>query len=119
MAVRRVSGSDPEPTPRRVATTPEGREKQLINLAVDLAERQLREGTASAQVISHYLKASSTREQVELERLRGDVRLQEAKIEQMATVARVEDLYNDAIAVMRNYQGDFSSHREDDEPQDF
>ena len=118
MAVRRTSGSDPEPTPHRAATTPQGRENQLINLAVDLAERQLREGTASAQVISHYLKAGSSREYLEKERLAMDVELQKAKIEQMATVARVEDLYNDAIAVMRNYQGDFSHMGESDESQD-
>lgn len=43
------------------ATTPEARENQLIALAVDLAEKQMREGTASAQVITHYLKLGSTK----------------------------------------------------------
>lgn len=118
MAVRRVSGSEPEPTPRRAATTPEGRENQLINLAVDLAEKQLRDGTASAQVISHYLKAGSTREYLEKERLKGDVELQQAKIKQMDDIADIKVLYEDALLSMRHYQGDFSSPKGDDDTQD-
>ena len=58
---------EPEPRPRsRPATTPEAREQQMVSLAIDVAEKQLRDGTASAQVISHYLKIGSTREHVEL-----------------------------------------------------
>jgi hypothetical protein len=88
-----------------VASTPEGRENQLVNLAVDLAERQLREGTASAQVLSHYLKAGSSREYLEKQRLGMEVELMKAKQEQMASVARIEVLYSDAIGAMRAYQG--------------
>lgn len=105
MPARRISGSNPERSERRVATTPEARENQLVNLAVDLAERQLRDGTASAQVISHYLKAGSTREYLEQQRIAMDVQLMEAKKEQMASAARMEELYEQAIASMRTYQG--------------
>ena len=119
MAVRRVSGSEPEPTPRRAATTPDGRENQLINLAVDLAEKQLREGTASAQVVTHYLKAGSSREYLEKQRLAMDVELQKAKIKQMDDIAEIKVLYEDALLSMRRYQGDFSVPLgEDDESQD-
>ena len=52
---------------RRPALTPEARENQLISLAVDLAEKQLQEGTASSQVITHYLKLGSTKERIEKE----------------------------------------------------
>ena len=107
MATRRVNGSESEPSRHRAATTPEAREKQLVNLAVDLAERQLREGTASAQVISHYLKAGSSREFLEQRRIEMDVELMQAKRAQMEATARIEDLYNEAIAAMRRYQGDF------------
>ena len=51
----------------RPALTPEARENQLISLAVDLAEKQLQEGTASSQVITHYLKLGSTKERIERE----------------------------------------------------
>lgn len=105
MPARRINAPEPEPPNRRVATTPEGRENQLIALAFDLAEQQLRDGTASSQVISHFLKAGSTRDYLEKERLAMDVELMEAKREAMERNAHIEDLYNDAIAAMRSYQG--------------
>jgi len=92
--------------PRRPpASTPEGRENQLIAAAVDLAERQLQDGTASAQVISHYLKLGSSREQLEQAKLRAENELLEARREAMASAARVEELYGKAINAMRRYNG--------------
>ena len=63
----------------RPALTPESRENQLISLAVDLAERQLQEGTASSQVITHYLKLGSTRERQEKEKLEEEIKLLRAR----------------------------------------
>lgn len=100
MAVRGGAGS----SSRRPATTPEGREHELINLAEDLAARQLREGTASAQVISHYLKLGSSRERLEQERLRYETELLEVKREALAAQAGMEKLYAEAISAMRRYQ---------------
>ena len=105
MASRRVTGPTGEPTPRRKATTPEGREMQLTQLAVDLAEKQLRDGTASAQVLSHYLKASSTREYLEQERIKMDLELAAAKKKVLEENSRTEELYENAIRAMREYQG--------------
>lgn len=105
MTAKRVKVPEPDATNHRVATTPGGRENQLISLAVDLAERQLREGTASAQVVSHYLKAGSSREYLEQQRLAMEVELMKAKQEQLSSMARVEDLYEGAITAMRAYQG--------------
>ena len=90
---------------RPPATTPEGRENQLITLAVDLTEKQLREGTATSQVISHYLKLGSTRERLEQERLEHENKLLESKIEAMASVKRIEELYETALNAMRSYAG--------------
>ena len=105
MASRRTSDPEPRETERRVASNPVAREQQLVSLAVDLAEQQLIAGTASAQVISHYLKASSSREYLEQMKLQGEIELAAAKREQMAAMARIEDLYEHAIDAMRNYQG--------------
>lgn len=92
--------------PRRPpATTLKGREDQLIALAVDVAEKQLRDGTASAQVITHYLKLGTTREVLEQERLRKENELLTAKVESLASQARVEDLYKNALEAMRRYSG--------------
>jgi hypothetical protein len=87
------------------ATTPGGRENQLVSLAVDLAERQLIDGSASAQVISHFLKLGSSREHLEQERLRNENRLLEAKVEQLASSKRMEELYEQALNAMRTYGG--------------
>lgn len=89
----------------RPALTPESRENQMISLAVDLAEQQLRDGTASSQVITHYLKLGSTREKLERERLEEENKLLKAKTEALQSAKRVEDMYTDAINAMRNYSG--------------
>lgn len=90
---------------RRPAMTPEGRENQLISLAVDLAERQLVEGTASAQVVTHFLKLASTREKLEQERLQRENLLLSAKVDQIASTKRIEELYETALNAMRTYAG--------------
>ena len=89
MASRRTSDPEPRDTERRVASNPVAREQQLVSLAVDLAEQQLIAGTASAQVISHYLKASSSREYLEQMKLQGEIELAAAKREQMAKCSYV------------------------------
>lgn len=91
--------------PLRPALTPEARENQLIALAVDLAEQQLREGTASSQVITHYLKLGSTKERIEKEILEKQKELISAKTEALQSAKRVEELYADAIKAMRKYSG--------------
>lgn len=89
----------------RPALTPEARENQLISLAVDLAEKQLQEGTASSQVITHYLKLGSGRERLEREKLEEENKLLKARTEQLQSMKRVEELYEEAIKAMRNYGG--------------
>lgn len=89
----------------RPATTPEGRENQLISLAADLAEKQLRDGSAASQVITHFLKLGSTREKVEQERLKRENLLLSAKIDQIASAKKIEQLYEAALNAMRQYTG--------------
>lgn len=87
------------------ATTPEQRENQLISLAADLAESQLRNGTASAQVVTHFLKLGSSRERLEQARLTQENLLISAKIEQMASQERIEGLYTEAMKAFGVYSG--------------
>lgn len=92
--------------PRRApATTPEAKENQMISLAIDLAEKQLSEGTASAQVITHYLKLGTTRETLEKEKLKRENDLLKAKSDAIASAQRVEELYTNALNAMRAYSG--------------
>ena len=90
---------------RRPASTEEGREGQLVSLAIDLAEKQLVEGTATSQVITHYLKLGSTREKLEQERLKRENELLNSKVEMMASAKRVEELYAAALSAMKSYAG--------------
>ena len=85
--------------------TPEGRENQMIALAVDLAEKQLREGTASSQVITHYLKLATTREKMEKDILEKQLALIEAKTENLKSAKRIEELYTEAMQAMKEYRG--------------
>lgn len=96
----------PSAKPRRpAATTPESRESQLVQLAVDLAEQQLANGTASVAVITHYLKLGTVRESMERERLEREIELLTAKTESLASAKNVEALYADAIKAIRTYGG--------------
>ena len=93
---------------RPPARTPEAREKQLINLAVNLAEKQLIEGTASAQVITHFLKLATERERTEREILRSQKELMDAKTESLRAQKRTEELYQKALDAMKIYSGGVS-----------
>ena len=93
----------------RPGLTPESRENQMIALAVDLAEKQLLEGTASSQVITHFLKLGSTKERLEKEKLEEENKLLRARTEALQSAKRVEELYSDAIAAMRKYSGNGDS----------
>lgn len=77
----------------------------MVSLAVELAEKQMRDGTASAQVISHYLKLGSSREQLEQARLAAENELLRVKVEAMASAKHVEELYKAALDAMRSYSG--------------
>ena len=114
MATRRVTETQVKKTRRPPATTPEARENQLISKAVDLAARQLDDGSASAQVITHFLKLGSSREKLEQERLEKENELLEAKKEAMASAARIEELYSEAIGAMRAYAGHEPSREVDE-----
>ena len=85
----------------RPALTPEARENQMISLAVDLAEKQLMEGTASSQVITHYLKLGSTKERIEKEILEKQKELIDAKTQSLKSAQRLEELYE----AMKQYSG--------------
>lgn len=89
----------------RPATTIEGRENQLVSLAYDRAEQQIMDGTASAQVLTHFLKLGSTRERLEQEKIKNDNLLLCAKIEEIQSGKRMEELYEQALGAMREYKG--------------
>lgn len=101
MATRKRSAGSPRPP----ATTPEGRERQLVALAYDLAENQIRDGSATAQVITHFLRLGTIQAKLELKKLEGENRLLEAKVESLASSAKTQELYEKALAAFTSYKG--------------
>lgn len=99
---------------RRPGMSPEARENQLISLAVNLAEKQLMNGTASAQVITHYLKLATTRERIEKEILERQRDLIQAKTESYKEAKRFDQLLEDAMDAMKRYQGGPADDETDD-----
>lgn len=97
------------------ARTPEGRENQLINLAVDEVERRLRNGTASSQILSVLLKLATTRAQLELEKLRSDISLQKAKEQEIEDKASNSELYAEALEAFKRYKGEPEDYDYEDE----
>jgi len=119
MGTRRKSDSE-EPRPRRApARTPEDRENQVTAAAIDLAEKQILAGTASAQVISHYLKLGSSREQLEQERLRHENELLKIKAEAIAAQERSEELFKEAISAFTVYSGNASKLTDEDDEEEY
>jgi hypothetical protein len=94
----------PRPLP---ALDPESRENQLISLAVNLAEEKLRDGTASNQLIVHYLKLGSTKERLEKEKLEKENELLKAKTEALESAKRSDELYAEAIKAITRYSGQY------------
>lgn len=98
---------------RPPATTPEARENQVIALAYDVAEKQMRNGTASSQIVTHFLKLGSIKEQKELLLLEQEIELKKAKTEAIQSAKKVEELYNRALDAMKTYSG--KSRGDDDD----
>lgn len=87
------------------ASNPEERENQMISLAVNLAEQQLREGTASSQVIVHYLKLASTRNKLEEEKIKYETAMLQAKKDSLNKSGQLQELMTNALEAFRSYSG--------------
>lgn len=108
-----VRSSDTSRKSMRPALTPEARENQMISLAMDLAEQQLREGTASSQLITEFVRRGSTKSRLEQEILEEQKELIEAKTQSLQSAQRIEELYANALDAMRNYSGNRNGSEED------
>lgn len=105
--------SDPPKKRGRPPTTPDEQEKRLQHLAYEEAERLISSGKASSQVLTHFLKGGSAREQLEMERLRNDNRLLNARIEQMEAASRMEASIEAALEAFRSYAPSLSDDPDD------
>lgn len=90
--------------PSRPATSREAKQSQMENLALDLAEQQMRSGDASSQVITHFLRSASTRGQIEELRLKHEIELMKAKQSQIESQEQLQQMFAEAIQAMGSYQ---------------
>ena len=104
MARTKATRSDTLPK-LRPALTPEARESQMAALAMDLVEQRLRDGTASSQETTHFLKLVSSKAKLEQERLKLENKLVEAKTKALANAEEIKVLYEEALKAMRRYGG--------------
>lgn len=105
MAKGKSNNTSETPKKIRPAISPEAEENQLIALATNLARQQLLDGTASSQVITHYLKLGSTKEKLEKELKMEEIKLQRAKTENLKSIKRSEELMEEALKAFKNYNG--------------
>lgn len=91
---------------RKPPRTIEDAENYNIALATELARQQLENGTASSQVITHYLKIGSTKERDERELRQQQLELMSAKTGAIKSAQTTEELYANAIEAMRRYSPD-------------
>ena len=108
----RVTDENPKRRSIRPALTPEADEQQMISLAIDLAKKQLMDGTASSQVITHYLNLASSKKKQESEILELQKELLKAKTEALRSTKTIEELYSKAIEAMREYSGSGESEED-------
>lgn len=95
--------------PRRPAISPEANENQMISMAMDLARKQLQEGTASSQVITHFLKLGTAKAELEKEKLERENELLRAKTQAIDSSKDMLAMYEDAIKAMQRYSGNGGS----------
>lgn len=105
MAKARVNSSSGSSRKSCPAISTEARENQMIAMAVDLAEQQLRDGTASSQVITHYLKLGTMKAKYDNEKLQEEIKLLKAKTETLQSQQRTEEMIAEAMKAFRNYSG--------------
>lgn len=111
----REKGSASDISRERPGVTPQAREDQLIARAMDLAEQKLMDGTASNQLICHFLKLGSTKEKLEKDILVEQKKLVEAKTGSIESARKVDEMYAEAINAMRLYSGHANDEEEEDE----
>lgn len=110
---RAIVSNSEELQPMRPALTPEARENQMISLAMDLVEQRLRNGTASSQETTHFLKLATTKEQLEKEKLVTENKLLQAKIDNLESQSSSASLYADALKAFSAYSGNKNNNYDD------
>lgn len=112
--MRKEKGDPVKLDPLPPVATAEAREERAIGLAMDLVEQRLRDGTATSQETTHFLKLASQRERLEVKLKEQEIELAKAKINNLKAAEETKALYAEAIAAFRSYQGDYDEYDDED-----
>lgn len=118
MGRRKTTDQFDESLTTRRAFTPDGRENQLIALAIDRVEERMRKGEASSAEYVHFLKLASSKERLEKEKLQLEKELLQAKTENLRSQKQTEELYREALRAMHIYSGHASGDDDDEDDED-
>lgn len=103
------------PRRRSPAKTPDERESVLISMAMDRAEQQIADGSASSQLLTHFAKLGSSRERLEQERLRNENEVLRKKVESMEAAIDVKHLMEEALGAFQGYSGKIQEPDDEDD----
>lgn len=93
--------------PKQAPRTLEEQERRMINLAMDLAERQLIEGTASSQTINHFLELGDSMQDIRRRAAENRMALNQAKIESYNQAKISDEKASKAVEALKLYAGRF------------
>ena len=105
MAKVKTTSSSSTTRKSRPPLSPEADEQICISLAIDLVKERLRNGTASSQETTHFLKLATSKAKIEKEILEKQRDLIVAKTEVMQSQKRSEELFAEAVKAFRGYSG--------------
>jgi hypothetical protein len=105
----------PKTTRRPPPRTPEEQENYMISIAEKAAEQKILEGSAPSQLLVHYLKLATVKEQLEKEKLEKEIELLRAKTEAIEAEKNMSEMYQEAIKAFGIYTGGSSIEESDDE----
>jgi len=97
----------------RPALSPEAVENRLINKTYKAVEERIENGSATAAELIHFLRLGSTKEQLELEKLKKENELLKAKTGAIRSQEETKEMYEKAIRAFGRYSG-HQSEEEDD-----
>ena len=80
-------------------------EQRCIADATRLAEQKLADGTASSQIIMHYLKQGTEKTRLEIEKIKYETELVKAKTEAVKSQQRSEELFAEVVSALKEYSG--------------
>lgn len=87
------------------ASTPEGRENELIDMAYNEVARRIASHEATSAELVHFLKMGSEKERLERSKIEAEMELQRAKTVAIEEGRSMEAIAKEAMEAFKRYSG--------------